>query len=574
MDADSVERACVADGVTDLFGEAKDHLRHGRYDQAALVLRSILEKDKDHFQALVLLGLMPGPPAADAEGLLKRILAIVPAYFPVLQRLGKLYQERDVHDSAVILFARAEVLIPESAAVKNGLGVSLHWLGRLTAALAVFEEALAIDPELPTTQANVGLVCCDLGKWTAATAAFRRSLALSPGEAETWRHLASALHVVADLAGAETACRHAIACQREFVDAYVQLARTLDRARRREEAARIWIAAARMRNLEVKPCRQGPPVARVLLLAGTDTGNVPTTFLFHHDRYETIGVYLLPPSEPDAALAALVKRLPEFDLAFNVIAEADGGQPYLRRAGRLFQHCEKPLLNAPERIPFTRRDRIPHLLVDITGLVVPCTTRLSREDLARIGHRRRSFRRPKLVRPTGAHGGKDLWRIDRPEQIERYLSQVPFEQHYYTEYHDYKSNDGYYRKYRFIFVDRQVFPYHLAIGADWMLHYFRAGMAGTPWKQQEEETFLADYRSVFPQQLSDAVTEIARRMDLDYAGLDCSVTSDNRLLVFEANAGMLVHLYDSMREFPYKHRYVPRIFDAFDQMIARRLGRR
>jgi hypothetical protein len=97
-------------------------------------------------------------------------------------------------------------------------------------------------------------------------------------------------------------------------------------------------------------------------------------------------------------------------------------------------------------------------------------------------------------------------------------------------------------------------------------------MGAADWMKREEAAFLADYRSAFPARLGDAVREVARRLDLDYGGMDCALTSDGRVLVFEANATMLIHLNESRDEFPYKHRYVPRIFEAVSRMVARRLG--
>ena len=82
------------------------------------------------------------------------------------------------------------------------------------------------------------------------------------------------------------------------------------------------------------------------------------------------------------------------------------------------------------------------------------------------------------------------------------------------------------------------------------------------WMKLEEEAFLADYRSVFRSPSAEALREAAHRLDLDYGGMDCALTRDGQVLVFEANACMLLHLYDSPEEFPYKHRYVPRIIDA------------
>jgi hypothetical protein len=59
---------------------------------------------------------------------------------------------------------------------------------------------------------------------------------------------------------------------------------------------------------------------------------------------------------------------------------------------------------------------------------------------------------------------------------------------------------------------------------------------------------------------------------LDFAGIDFAVLPDGCLLVFEANATMLVHLRDSIADFPYKHLHVPKIFEAVDAMLDRHAG--
>ena len=64
---------------------------------------------------------------------------------------------------------------------------------------------------------------------------------------------------------------------------------------------------------------------------------------------------------------------------------------------------------------------------------------------------------------------------------------------------------------------------------------------------------------------------VARRPDLDYGGMDCGILADGRVLVFEIDAAMLVHLWDPIEIYPYKHRYVPRIFEAMAALMRRRL---
>jgi hypothetical protein len=66
-----------------------------------------------------------------------------------------------------------------------------------------------------------------------------------------------------------------------------------------------------------------------------------------------------------------------------------------------------------------------------------------------------------------------------------------------------------------------------------------------------------------------AIEAIGRRLDLDFAGIDFTPLPGGRILVFEANATMLVHLRDPIAEYPYKHAVVPAIFQAFKAMLQK-----
>jgi hypothetical protein len=163
-------------------------------------------------------------------------------------------------------------------------------------------------------------------------------------------------------------------------------------------------------------------------------------------------------------------------------------------------------------------------------------------------------------------------RADTPDAVAA-LRPDEADAYYFTAFHDFRSADGYYRKYRVIFVDRVPYAYHLAISPHWMVHYFSADMLAAPWKRAEEQAFLADPAGVLGAPAMAAVTAIGQRLDLDFAGIDFSILPDGRVLVFEANATMLVHLNDSPVDFPYKHRAVPEIVTAFDAMLARHAAR-
>jgi len=60
------------------------------------------------------------------------------------------------------------------------------------------------------------------------------------------------------------------------------------------------------------------------------------------------------------------------------------------------------------------------------------------------------------------------------------------------------DEDGWYRKYRVIFVDGVPYPYHLAISRSWIVHYRTSAMSEATWMRDEERRFLDDPHSVFP----------------------------------------------------------------------------
>ncbi len=138
---------------------------------------------------------------------------------------------------------------------------------------------------------------------------------------------------------------------------------------------------------------------------------------------------------------------------------------------------------------------------------------------------------------------------------------------YLMPFVDYRRKDGYFRKYRIIFVGGVPYAHHLAISQNWMVHYYNALNAQEQWIRDEEERFLADVGNVFDGPRARVLAEIAHRVGLDYFGIDCSVLEDGRVLIFEIDPAMIVHLADPIELYPYKHKYVPRIPAALENLI-------
>lgn len=292
---------------------------------------------------------------------------------------------------------------------------------------------------------------------------------------------------------------------------------------------------------------------------GPFTANTPVDLLFDPQRVTIHRWYV------DPTLG--VPPLPPYDAVFVAAGESQATQPALRMLGEFLPRQAKPVLNQPERI--ARLGRIPfaELFAGARGARVVGTVRLSRA-----AYEERGFPTPHIVRPVDSHGGHGLERIDDDASRAEYLARIDAPELYVQPFVDYRSADGYYRKYRIIFVDGEPYAFHLAISPRWMVHYYNAEMTAHQWMRDEEHAFLARMDDVFGGELRAALDEAAQLLALDYVGIDCAIDRDGKLLIFEADNALLVHLLDDRALFPYKFAYVPRIFAALDAMVRRRIA--
>ncbi|HAT33019.1 MAG TPA: hypothetical protein DCW29_19900, partial [Janthinobacterium sp.] len=272
-----------------------------------------------------------------------------------------------------------------------------------------------------------------------------------------------------------------------------------------------------------------PGAARtVLLLLDAGKGNIPFTDLLPAADNNLLEWMI------EYATEEQFRQLPPYDVVFNAIGEPDVTARTAPAVARFLAGCSKPVLNAPAAVARTARHLLPDLLAGVDGLLVPAVWRIE----AGAGWRARpEFRFPALLRPPATHGGEGMRQVDSRAALDA-IEIAPGAALYMCAYHDYRSADGHFRKYRIMFVDRQPYPYHLAISEQWMVHYASAAML-SPWKLDEERRFLEDPAAILGAAGMAAIAAIGRRLDLDYAGVDFSLLPDGRLLIFEANATML-----------------------------------
>ncbi|HWT04590.1 MAG TPA: hypothetical protein VN224_02435 [Xanthomonadales bacterium] len=349
----------------------------------------------------------------------------------------------------------------------------------------------------------------------------------------------------------------ALALDDRIVDAHLGIYEVAQILRKPELALAHQAAAIALSPVHSTPAGEREDYALLVLCApGPYTANTPADLIFD-SRYVTLHRWYVDPSGE-------VPHLPRYDAIFVAIGESDASASRLRAAERFAAAQRRPVFNAPDAIGRLNR-------VDLAATFASArhTCAVTTERVARGRYAVEPFPVPHIVRPVGSHGGTGLERIGDDAQRAAYADRSESEFLYVSPYVDYRSADGYFRKYRIIFIDGEPFPFHLAISPNWMVHYYNAPMTEHQWMRDEELAFLASPAGVFAGDLAAALRETAERLSLDYVGIDCAIGRDGKLLVFEADNAVIVHLLDDPVMFAYKHRYVPRITAALDAMVRR-----
>lgn len=219
-------------------------------------------------------------------------------------------------------------------------------------------------------------------------------------------------------------------------------------------------------------------------------------------------------------------------------------------------------VNDPNVLVRCARERLPQTLAGVDGISIVETARVSGHDLA-------SIEVPALVRPADTHAGEGLLLAAEASDVEWHHQRWQADEYHVTRFVDYRSADGYYRKYRIVLVDGVAYPYHLAIANRWMVHYRSSLMAQHEWMREEEAQFLSDPRAVFPQW--DAIASaIAKHIGLDYLGLDVAKLPDGSMLIFEADPAMLVHDEEPSNQVAsYKRPHVAVIREALHALLGK-----
>ena len=440
---------------------------------------------------------------------------------------------RGKNDEAAQAYIEALRDRPDDFATLTAFAVLAMKMGHRSAARTAFGRAVEAHPRNALGHANLGTLLCDEGEHARAREHLEIALRLEPDHRAAHRGLAVLLSRTGEV---EAARRHG---RTGF-----------------EGRADRW------------PYRgEGRPVSVLLVLAAAGHNAPIETFM--DDR--VFQKWTLSPEffDPDA-------ELPPHDLVVNAIGDADACGAALDAASAILSRTSAPVLNPPARVLGTGRAENARRLSAIPGVVTARTVEWPRaalaapnaaDELAQAG-----LSWPLLLRSPGFHLGAFFEKVDAPADLAAAAARLPGETLLVLQFLDTRGADGKFRKYRVMTIGGRLYPLHLAVSANWMVHYFSADMADQPSHQAEDAAFLRDMEGSLGPRAMGALEQIGGLLGLDYGGIDFGIDAQGDVAVFEANAAMAVMTPPQGEQWAYRGEPVRRVGQAVERMLLKAAG--
>jgi len=446
-------------------------------------------------------------------------------------------------------------------------------MGRNLDARSDYLRALELDPASHSGLIGFGRLLITERHLKAAQMVYAEAVKHYPDDIVCRVNLGGVLLERDDPAGSRKQYEAALGIDPEFPQAHGGMYYALTRLGEFEAAEMHQRKAFGQKSLFANPYRGTAKPIPVLLLVSSTGGNTPIEKLLDDRVFQT---YVVVADFYDTAVP-----LPEHRIVVNGIGDADAAGQALMAAESLVLLTKAPVLNAPAAVRASGRCENAARLANLPGVISPLTATFAYEQLSGpdgaavlANH---GFTFPLLVRAPGFHMGLHFELVETPAELAAAAGALPGAGRGGAEliaiqYLDARGEDGCVRKYRAMIVDGQLFPLHLAISQHWKIHYFSADMKERPDHRAEEAGFLADMPGFIGAKAIAALESVRAALGLDYGGIDFGLNRQGEVLLFEANATMVVEQPDPDPRWDYRRAAVERIHAAVRRMLLRNAG--
>jgi glutathione synthase/RimK-type ligase-like ATP-grasp enzyme len=267
--------------------------------------------------------------------------------------------------------------------------------------------------------------------------------------------------------------------------------------------------------------------------------------------------------------------LPDPALVYNAIHEPDRCSEALERARNATNaHPGLPVINDPEAVLRTTPERLWGMMQEIQTVKIPKSIRIRPRSLAQFQAETEHLQLvpPYIVKEAGTRPGRSNRFLVASDEDVAALERFAFDgrDYFVTEFIDYRSADGYFRKYRYYVIGDRLIPGHLIISAQWLITGDEAAhqTLGTDTARllEEEKSFLTQS----PAGYLEALEQIRRRSGLDYFAIDFALDHSAMPMIFNIDCGR--HYFSrEKRERYYTDEQIRDFNHAVEMMIMKKL---
>ncbi len=458
------------------------------------------------------------------------------------------------------LSSKELVSIPDNADNCLDLATELERLGRFENALECYRRASELAPDVPCMLNEYGAFLLRTGQFDEAIHLFQKCVRLDSKGPDTY-----------DSGLALSSLNYHLGHEREAQDILESIVKCYPYIMEKHyDPEKSTILRLRGFENAVYSILENSDGTYKKLLRG---GHFAVTNLLDEEKYN---VALLNIFENNLDTLG---NIPHFNLILNTIACPDSKQASLLVATKFVERYPHiPIINAPHLVLETTRERNSLRLNQIPGVVFPKTEKFWWEgsDLDRIYDHilELGFVFPIIVREVGSQTGQSVALIENKASLHTYFESRQIHQAYYAiQFKDCSlQGDNVFHKMRVFFIDGTLYPIANVFNDTWNIHSGDrySVMIAHEWMQNEEKEFLKDPFNYLGRNNIDRLYAVRDSIQLDFFGIDFTISSDNTVLIFELNAAMR-HNFDHAGNFPYTKPYLEAASDAFNKMVRERI---
>jgi hypothetical protein len=253
----------------------------------------------------------------------------------------------------------------------------------------------------------------------------------------------------------------------------------------------------------------------------------------------------------------------------NLITDPDQNPKTLETLRKMLRGYGGRVINPPEAVLRSTRDQVAKRLAGVQGLRVPKVLRLRNPGprAATAAAASAGFAFPGIARMAGTHTGQIIGVVDGIDALEAACAGPG--DYIVTEFVDFASADGLYRKYRLWSFGGSAILKHMIVSDQWNVHNHdrERVMAVRPDLIAEEMRLLARADGAFPERIHAMFAGVQQRMGLDFFGMDFGIDASGQAVLFEANATMSFLMKATHPRFRYLDEVASPSRQAFWKML-------